>query len=89
MNSTLMPTIPGQICKIVSGVADMEEEEVYIVTEDPAEFDDDDEILVVGLTDLQRNIKDPQLAERLHVRKADLVVVGNDLTSYVDSWNKK
>jgi len=89
MNSTLMPSIPGQICKIVSGVADMEEEEVYIVTDDPAEFEADDEILVVSLTSLQRNIGDPDLAERLPVRKDELVVVANDLTSYVNSWNKK
>ncbi|MDO3643488.1 hypothetical protein [Mucilaginibacter sp. L3T2-6] len=89
MNSTLMPTKPGQICKIVSGIADMEPEEVYILTEDPSKFENDDDILVVNLKDLQRNIKNPANAERIPVRKEELVVVGDDLTSYVHSWNNK
>jgi hypothetical protein len=47
--NTLMPTKPGQICKIISDVADMEPEDVFIVAEDPADFDAEDEILVVNL----------------------------------------
>jgi hypothetical protein len=89
MNSILMPSIPGQICKIVSAIPDMEEEEVYIVTEDPAEFDEEDNILVVSLKSLQRNIKQPELAEKISVKKNELVVVANDLNSYVNSWNQK
>lgn len=89
MNSILMPSIPGQICKIVSAIPDMEEEEVYIVTEDPAEFDEEDDILVVSLKSLQRNIKQPELAEKISVKKNELVVVANDLNSYVNSWNQK
>jgi hypothetical protein len=84
-----MPSIPGQICKIVSAIPDMEEEEVYIVTEDPAEFDEEDNILVVSLKSLQRNIKQPELAEKISVKKNELVVVANDLNSYVNSWNQK
>jgi hypothetical protein len=89
MNSTLMPSKPGQICKIVSAVADMEPVDVYIVTEDPSEFDDEDNILVVNLKDLQRNIKNPDNAERIPVRKIELVVVGDDLNTYIQSWNIK
>jgi hypothetical protein len=87
MNSTLMPTKPGQICKIFSGITDMESQEVYIVTEDPSELEEEDEILVVNLKDLQRNIKNPADAERIPVRKEELVVVGDDLATYVQSWN--
>jgi hypothetical protein len=89
MNSMLMPTKAGQICKIVSVFADMEQQEVYIVTEDPLDFKEDDEILVVALNELQRNVKNPENAERLPVRKEQLVVVGEDLTSYVQSWNNR
>jgi hypothetical protein len=89
MDSTLMPSKPGQICKIVSDIADMEPEEVYIVTEDPSAFDNEDEIMVVNLKDLQRNVKNPDNAERIPVRKDELVVVGDDLTAYVQSWNNK
>lgn len=89
MNSTLMPTKPGQICKIVSGIADMEPEDVYIVTEDPSGFENDDDIMVVNLKDLQRNLKNPANAERIPVRKEELVVVGDDLTAYVQSWKDK
>ena len=55
MDITLIPSKTGQICKIISAIPDMEEEEVFIVSEDPADFGDDDKILVVGLKELQRN----------------------------------
>jgi hypothetical protein len=46
MDNLLMPERPGQICKIISDIPDNEQEEVYIVIENPVEFDADDEILV-------------------------------------------
>lgn len=87
MDISLTPMKPGQICKIVSDIPDMEEEEVYIISEDPADFNDDEEILVVGLKELQRNIENPDNAERLGIRKDQLIVVGDDLEAYVQSWN--
>jgi hypothetical protein len=44
---------------------------------------------VVSLKSLQRNIKQPELAEKISVKKNELVVVANDLNSYVNSWNQK
>lgn len=88
MDISLIPARPGQICKITSSVPDMEEEEVFIISEDPADFSDDDEIMVVGLKELQRNLKDPDNAERISVRKDQLVVVAEDLPGYIQSWNK-
>ena len=87
MDNLLMPERPGQICKIISDVPDMESEDVYIVAEDPAQFDAEDDILVVGLKELQRNVANPEKAERIAIPKNELVVVGEDLTSYVHSWN--
>jgi hypothetical protein len=87
MDISLIPARPGQICKIISETPDMEQAEVYIVSEDPAVFDDDDEIMVVSLTELQRNVKNPHNAERIPVRKNQLVVVSDDLEDYVASWN--
>lgn len=90
MDISLLPNKPGQICKIVSDIPDMEEEEeVFIISEDPADFDDEDEILVVGLKELQRNMKNPDNAERIAIRKNQLVVIGADLETYVQSWNNK
>jgi hypothetical protein len=87
MDNLLMPVRPGQICKVISDVPDKESEEVFIVTEDPSAFDADDDILVVNLKELQRNIRNPENAERLGIPKNELVVVGEDLDSYVRSWN--
>ena len=87
MDNLLMPERPGQICKIISEVPDMESEDVYIVAEDPAQFDAEDDILVVRLKELQRNVAHPENAERIAIPKNELVVVGEDLTSYVHSWN--
>jgi Tfp pilus assembly pilus retraction ATPase PilT len=87
MDTSLIPSKPGQICKIISQIPDNEPEEVFIVSEDPADFENDDEIMVVNLKELQRNIRQPENAERINIRKDQLVVVGEDLTSYVKSWN--
>ena len=87
METLLYPTRPGQICKIVSVVPDMEPDRVYIVAEDPAAFNDDDEVLLVDLKELQRNVRNPDQAERIAVRKDELLVVGEDLESYIKSWN--
>ena len=89
MDTSLFPTRPGQICKIISVVPDMESDGVYIVADDPADFNDDDELLVVDLKELQRNVRNPDHAERISVRKDELVVVGEDLESYIKSWNDK
>ncbi|MFC0513103.1 hypothetical protein ACFFGT_02790 [Mucilaginibacter angelicae] len=67
----------------------MEPEDVYIVTEDPSEFSAEDDILVVNLKELQRNVTNPDNAQRIPVRKDELVVVGDDLATYVQSWNIK
>ncbi|HMF73718.1 MAG TPA: hypothetical protein VK616_19690 [Flavitalea sp.] len=89
MDTPLFPTRPGQICKIISNIPDKESDQVYIVAENPLDFNDDDEILVVDLKELQRNVKNPDHAERISVRKDELVVVGEDLESYIKSWNVK
>lgn len=86
--NTLMPTKSGQICKIISAIADMEPEDVYILVEDPMDFDEDDDVLVVNLKDLQRNVRQPDRAERIPVTKNELVLVGEDLASYIHDWNK-
>jgi hypothetical protein len=65
MDVSLIPDKPGQICKVISRIPDMEEYEVYIVSEDPADFDNGDDILVFALGELQRNIMNPYKAERI------------------------
>lgn len=85
----LIPTRPGQICKTTSNVPDMESDQIYIVVEDPTNFNDDDEILVVNLKELQRNIKNPDAASRQSIRKEDLVVISEDIENYIKSWNDR
>jgi hypothetical protein len=89
MDFSIIPSRPGQICKIVSDIPDMESDQIYIIAEDPADFADDDEILVVNLKELQRNVKDPNAAERESVRKDELVVISEDLENYIKSWNDR
>jgi hypothetical protein len=84
-----MPTKPGQIVKIISDIPDLESTNVYIVSEDPSDINDDDDVLVVNLKELQRNIRSPEKAERISARKNQLVVVSEDLPSHIQSWNDK
>jgi len=69
-------------------ITDDDSEEMYLVIEDISSYADDEAIHVVSLTDLQRNASDPRLAPVLIVTKSELTVVAEDLTSYVESWNK-
>ena len=86
MNTTLLPTRQGQICKLVNQQSD----EVYIVTEsDPSSYHNDATIDTVTLNDLQRNISQPSLAPRKLIKKSDLEVIADDLKTYVESWNKQ
>ena len=87
MDFSITPSRPGQICKIISDIPDMESDQIYIIAEDPAGFGDDDEILVVNLKELQRNVKNPDAATRESVRKDELIVISEDLENYIRSWN--
>ena len=89
MELTLMPTKSGQIVKIISDLPDLESSDVCIVSEEPIDIADYDDVLVVRLKELQRNIRNPEKAERISVRKDQLVVVSEDLASHIQSWNYK
>jgi len=41
--------------------------DVYIIAEDPAPFDLEDEIYVVDLRDLQRNVNNPSVTPQMQV----------------------
>lgn len=83
-----IPEREGQICKILHPMADEDPADVYIIAEDPAPFDDDDNIYVVSLNDLQRNINDPQSCQQISVAKNDLDVIADSLETYIDTWNQ-
>ncbi|MBS1519866.1 MAG: hypothetical protein JST50_02625 [Bacteroidetes bacterium] len=84
MENQIIPTKAGQICTKENDTTG----DVYIITEDPLLIDDNEEITVVRLGDLQRNVNDPSKAPRKKVVKRILSVVGEDLEDYIDSFNK-
>lgn len=83
----MTPTKQGQICKIKTPQPDENPLEAYIVTEDLSQKDDSVLTLVVSITDLQRNIANPAIAPRKAIRKSELEVIADSLTTYVESWN--
>lgn len=82
-----MPEKEGQICKIIAPLDDENPEDVYIVAEDPQPYGPDDNIYVVNLKDLQRNISHPQFVQQIAITKSELTVIANDIESYIQSWN--
>jgi hypothetical protein len=62
--------------------------EVYILTEDPLPFDDEDSLYVVSLSDLQRNVHNPHICQQIPVAKNELNVIAENLEAYVESWNQ-
>lgn len=84
----ITPVSAGQICKIISPLADENPEDVYIISEDPTPFDLDDSIYVTNLKDLQRNLNNPNLIPAVAINKGDLAVVADSLEEFILSWNK-
>ncbi|MBB5396697.1 hypothetical protein [Mucilaginibacter sp. AK015] len=85
----ITPSRAGQICRIACPLEDEDPQEVFIIAEDPSPFSDEDDIYIVSLKDLQRNISTPQLASQVAVQKKDLTVIAEDIAAYVDSWNQR
>jgi hypothetical protein len=86
--SIILPNSAGQICKISIPLEDEDANDVYVITEDPTPFDDEDFIYVVNLKDLQRNISNPSLTTQLAIAKCELTVIADDLQKYIQSYNK-
>ena len=84
----MTPSKQGQICKINNPLPDENPLETYIVTEDLSGCSNDTVTQVVSITDLQRNISNPLSSPRRAVKIGELTMVAEDLTSYVESWNK-
>lgn len=87
METVITPYSLGQICKIKTPLSYENADDVYVVTEDPTPFADEEEIYVVNLKDLQRNISQPLLAPKLGIPKNELTVIAADLDQYIKSWN--
>ena len=82
-----MPTLPGQICQILTPMEDENLSDVYIVAEDPSPFDLDDDIYIVNLRELQKNLDNPSGASQIAIPKSDLNVIAENLDEYIRSWN--
>lgn len=83
----ILPTKQGQICKIADPAGSGNPDAVYIVTDNPVLFDDDDSVQVVNLKDLQRNVRTPFLCKHIPVIKNDLITIADSLEEYIRSWN--
>jgi len=81
------PTHPGQICQILTPMEDENPADVYIVAEDPSPFVFDDNIYIVNLRDLQRNINNPLGPSQISVKMSDLKVIAENIEEYVKTWN--
>ena len=82
-----LPTKPGQICRLSHRSEVDNPTDVYIVVEDPSAYSDDDDIYVVNLKDLQRNLSNPYNASQLAVAKGSLNVIADNLEEYIKGWN--
>lgn len=83
------PQFEGQICTIINPLDDENPEDVYVIAEDPAPFDSDDDIYVLNLNDLQRNINNPVTCQQIPVAKNELNVIADNLQDYISSWNRR
>ena len=89
MDNWILPSKQGQICKVIELNQGENPLETYIITEDVCTFSNDKIIYIVSVTDLLRNIPNPKLAPLKAIKKINLSVVAEDITSYVESWNNQ
>lgn len=83
----MKPTKQGQICKLAHPSPDENPTESYLITEDIASYTDNQITYVVSITDLQRNVANPQLTPRKAVVISELEVLADSLEAFVASWN--
>lgn len=84
MNTQSTTVLPGQIVTTVIALQGERPDEVYIVTDDFSATD----VTIVALSQLQRNVRNPELAKRERVSISNLKVIGNDIEQYIASLNK-
>jgi hypothetical protein len=87
MEKETRPERVGQVCKLINPCEDENPDDVYIIVEDPSVFSDDDNVYVVNLKELQKNLKNPVAASQIPVVKNELIVVAEDINSYIKNWN--
>lgn len=83
----MKPTKQGQICKLIHSYPDENPVESYLIIEDIASYADNQITYVVSLTDLQRNVGNPQWTPRKAVAISELEVLADSLEAFVASWN--
>ncbi|RVU01267.1 hypothetical protein EOD41_04685 [Mucilaginibacter limnophilus] len=84
MNTQLTTVLPGQIVKTIIPLQDERPDKVYVVTDDLT----DTAVAIVALSQLQRNLRSPDLAKREQVPITNLTVIGKNLEEYIASFNK-
>jgi hypothetical protein len=88
MDNPNIPSKQGQIVKLTNPLPDENPAETYLILEDLDNYSDNAIIYVVSITDLQRNIANPSLSPRKAVTKSELTLVAQDLTNYIQSFNR-
>lgn len=83
----IIPTKEGQICRLLNPMEDENPSDIYIVVENPTSFDADDNIYVVNVRELQRNLGRPELTPQIAVLKNELTVISDNLNEYIKTWN--
>lgn len=87
MNDQAVPTKQGQICKCINPLPEYSLNE-YLVIGSPDTTNAAEKVMVVNLRELQRNAANPSNARKIAIDKGELVVLAEDLTSYIEAWNK-
>ena len=87
MNTQKTPTTQGQICKLNIPFPGEDPMETYILVDSSEDIAKNEMLQVVSITQLQRHMREPNTAPRITVKKEQLKVVAQDLTSFIESFN--
>jgi len=87
-NQQILPTKKGQIVRIYNPMPDEDPLTEYVVAEDPSPHTPHRKILLYSITEIQRTQHAGGLPFGTSVEIKDLHVIGEDLRSWVESWNE-
>jgi hypothetical protein len=88
MGNENLPSKQGQICRKLVLQDGENADDVYIITDFVIAESEDSPVTVVSLSELQRNITNPDNVPRIGIAKGNLQVVAENLSSFVESWNE-
>jgi hypothetical protein len=87
MKRRIVPSKQGQIVKSLIHLEGIDEQESFILADDPSTLNENDLVVIYSITEFLRCQEKGKKPFGNKIKLNCLSVIGEDLRSWVDSWN--